>query len=204
MRFRNIMLAFAAVAGLSGPAAADGGLTFIVSGDTFDQPFTIINTSTAGETVIGFGLKLLPPFGFDTVDGGFGVDASLPFTMMGGSGVATGYTGPTSFADGVGALAFTFTNFTVGKSFSWSIDVDSPGVATVFGNELLGASVYVDFSNGTRGTGVLEAIAGDPEGTRLVIRSLGGVPEPATWALLIAGFGMIGVSLRRRTMALAA
>lgn len=25
-----------------------------------------------------------------------------------------------------------------------------------------------------------------------------GVPEPATWAMLIAGFGMVGVSLRRR------
>lgn len=30
---------------------------------------------------------------------------------------------------------------------------------------------------------------------------LGGVPEPASWAMLIAGFGMTGASLRRRRMA---
>ncbi|QXQ08182.1 PEPxxWA-CTERM sorting domain-containing protein [Sphingosinicellaceae bacterium] len=34
--------------------------------------------------------------------------------------------------------------------------------------------------------------------------SLGGVPEPTTWALLIAGFGMVGVTMRRRNAALAA
>lgn len=30
------------------------------------------------------------------------------------------------------------------------------------------------------------------------------VPEPATWALLIAGFGMVGTAMRRRKVALAA
>jgi hypothetical protein len=31
-----------------------------------------------------------------------------------------------------------------------------------------------------------------------VIATAGGVPEPATWAMLIAGFGMVGLSARRR------
>ena len=35
-------------------------------------------------------------------------------------------------------------------------------------------------------------IAGNPP--------IGGVPEAATWAMLITGFGMIGAALRRRTM----
>ncbi|HEX5377629.1 MAG TPA: PEPxxWA-CTERM sorting domain-containing protein [Phenylobacterium sp.] len=32
----------------------------------------------------------------------------------------------------------------------------------------------------------------------------GGVPEPATWAMMIAGFGMAGVAMRRRRAAIAA
>ena len=32
----------------------------------------------------------------------------------------------------------------------------------------------------------------------------GGVPEPATWALMLTGFGLAGVALRRRQVALAA
>jgi hypothetical protein len=31
----------------------------------------------------------------------------------------------------------------------------------------------------------------------------GGVPEPATWAMMIAGFGLVGASLRRRNTGLA-
>jgi hypothetical protein len=38
----------------------------------------------------------------------------------------------------------------------------------------------------------------------LTLGTAGAVPEPATWAMMIAGFGMAGVSLRRRRSALAA
>jgi hypothetical protein len=41
------------------------------------------------------------------------------------------------------------------------------------------------------GSGIGIGIAGQPSGG-------GVVPEPATWAMLIAGFGLVGASLRRR------
>jgi hypothetical protein len=42
--------------------------------------------------------------------------------------------------------------------------------------------------------GVWSSITGDP---------LGGVPEPSSWAMLIAGFGLVGASMRRRRVAAA-
>jgi hypothetical protein len=36
-------------------------------------------------------------------------------------------------------------------------------------------------------------------GVALNIQGGGGVPEPATWALMLAGFGLLGATLRRRT-----
>jgi hypothetical protein len=36
-----------------------------------------------------------------------------------------------------------------------------------------------------------------------VVQQAGGVPEPATWAMMIAGFGLVGATLRRRGMAAA-
>ena len=39
---------------------------------------------------------------------------------------------------------------------------------------------------------------GEPSGFDRLIFSSNGVPEPAAWALMIAGFGLVGTSLRRR------
>ncbi|GGE21097.1 hypothetical protein GCM10011529_29630 [Polymorphobacter glacialis] len=49
--------------------------------------------------------------------------------------------------------------------------------------------------------------SGNPTGLRLEFLSSGitdSVPEPATWAMLVIGFGLVGASLRRRKAVLAA
>ncbi len=204
MKYLRTNLAIAAslvTLGLSSPAQADGGLTFLIDDDTFSFPFTITNTSTAGETVIGFGISLIAPFGFDTVNGGFGIDASTAFAPQGGSDVTTGYTGPASFADGSTSIDFTFSDFGVGESFVWLIDVDQPGTATVFGNELIGSTAYADFSNGLRGLGTFVGVDGDANAAQFVITTFTpspGVPEPAAWAMMLGGFGLVGAAMRRR------
>lgn len=38
----------------------------------------------------------------------------------------------------------------------------------------------------------------------LTINGAGGVPEPASWALMVAGFGLVGASMRRRHSAVVA
>lgn len=208
MKLKSTSLALSGVLAtmfLAAPAHADGGLTFLIDGDTFNLPYTITNTSTAGETVVGFGISLIGPFGFDTVNGGFGIDNSTAFAPQGGSEVATGYTGPASFADGSSSIAFTFGNFDVGESFVWLIDVDGPDQVTVFGNELVGSTAYADFSNGLRGLGVFQAVDGNPDAAEFVIRTFTpspGVPEPAAWAMMLGGFGLVGAAMRRRKHAM--
>ncbi len=45
---------------------------------------------------------------------------------------------------------------------------------------------------------------GNPSGLRVELSGTDSVPEPASWALMIVGFGMVGVAARRRKAALAA
>lgn len=175
------------------PASAAAGLTFVVDGDTFDTPYSITNTSTAGERIIGFGVTLLPPYGFDTAAGGFGIDAANAFAPQGGTELTTFYTGSGAFADGATSLNFSFLDFDAGESFVWQIDVDQPGTATVIANELIGSDVYAFFSDGYSEFGTFVAFGAT--GAEFVINA---VPEPATWALMMLGFGAIGGTLRRR------
>lgn len=113
---------------------------------------------------------------------------------------------PVTVADGATFFQIDFTNFTVGKTFSWDIDIDpaNPNAsATVFGNNLIGAKAFVDFSNGLRGTGTLGAVSGRPNASAFSITTFTpspSVPEPGTWMMMILGFGAIGYAMRRKTV----
>lgn len=193
------------------PAQAAGVLTFLIDGDTFTQPFSITNNSTMGETVVGFGFDLTGTgYIFDTVDLGppGNNTAGVPFTPVGGTGVSTGLIGAPVVADGATFFQIGFGAFGVGETFQFDIDVDPAGVGspTVLGNQLIGATIFADFSNGLRGTGQLVAVPGNPDASQFVITTFTpippAVPEPATWAMLILGFGAVGGAMRRRaTMA---
>jgi hypothetical protein len=205
-----------ALAGLAGavsmtaaaPAQADGNLFFLIDGDTFTQPFAITNNSTAGETILEFGFNLAGTgVVFDPED--FGPPGNntfgTAFTPQGGSDVTTGLVNPVNVVDGSTFFKMNFTDFGIGETFSWLLDVDPADpfapTPTIFGNDLIGAAVYVDFSNGMRGSGLIEAVAGNSDAGQLVIRTFTptpGIPEPATWAMMIAGFGFAGAALRRR------
>ncbi|HEX5379449.1 MAG TPA: PEPxxWA-CTERM sorting domain-containing protein [Phenylobacterium sp.] len=94
---------------------------------------------------------------------------------------------------------------------SWAYAGSYQGAAAVATPYFSSSYYHADFCNGVGsncGFGE-EPWAGQPGAVSysesLVVRNAGGaVPEPATWAMMICGFGMAGAALRRRRLAVAA
>ena len=89
------------------------------------------------------------------------------------------------------------------------------GLYATYWNEAHQFNYFSKITPGLNGFGGFETGIGDVRiatGERLTYKitslgylpdsSVGGVPEPATWALMIAGFGLAGARLRRRVTAL--
>lgn len=188
---------FTSSAAAVGLALAAGG----ASAATYVDPWT---TSATGGISVVFG------------DNGLGTDGAE--TVPGETTTTHSYVGDT-FTD---TFAFELPNGSVGFSLS-SIGFVINSSLTVSTFTFNGAPV--DFTNtpdGSGGNGVMAldgpfpVVEGGPQ--LLVISGTGGaeavfsgtatflpavVPEPASWALTIAGFGGLGVALRRRRRALA-
>lgn len=111
-----------------------------------------------------------------------------PFDSLGGiSGSTTGfYTlslgGPCgAFAGGCGSVNFNPFTFTFGPNNSGSFKLDlSDAVFTTPGS----ANVSATFT-----------LLSEPKGSSIPTAA---VPEPATWAMMILGFAVVGGSMRRR------
>jgi Domain of unknown function (DUF4114)/PEP-CTERM motif len=134
------------------------------------------------------------------------------------NGVKTGVTGLNNKTSKVGD-ALILGNAKAGDKLTFYIDVlttkmtyysdkslNSDGVNHVFsadytGSEIIPAGTYIGFEDMLKGgdlnyfdlSFVFQNVA-----TR-ELPAVGGVPEPSSWAMLIAGFGLTGAVMRRRT-----
>ncbi len=182
-------------------AAAGGGLSF----ESFEAPAAVTGTSVT-----------LADVTFSCTDSGAGF---CPGFFGVRSGLATDGV-QSVFGATPDALVFTFdapiTHFgidTIGFGTVGATDV----VMSWNGNSVVLYSGYDSTSNDVLFAGLID-LAGFSSVTftgtarsdgvdfdRLLYKSSGGmVPEPATWAMLITGFGLVGFAARRRSATLAA
>ncbi len=161
---------------LTGPLAGDIVLA------TLD-----LAASETGNAAIAAGGQLIQP----------GIDGNFSFTVDGAQTV-----GGQAFANGANLLSGVFTTAALtGQAGGGSVTFSDSGTVS-FTSSFLSLSPTEDYSFGlTSASPKIGATAG------MALNTFGAtaagdfdasVPEPATWALMIGGLGMVGYSLRRR------
>ena len=180
------VLAFSGTFNTSNPPAAMGGRCAALT-------VTIDNT---------------PPF-FATGSSNFGnFTGSESHCLNSGPPVAVGAADVPYYS---GLFTYSFaTGDTLSGTYSGLLS--NAGVMGVFDNvqNFLVTGGTGRFANATGsflGTGQIHFAAGPPTATLTISRGsidVGAVPEPATWAMVIAGFGATGAALRARRRAVVA
>jgi hypothetical protein len=150
------------------------------------RQFTVSGDSAAGLSGAGFNLSAS------------GATVTKVFNLAAGASTVTGPYGGSGFSSGTlsgdlsafiggGDLAFTFT-----RSATFQLIPGGQGTITV--NPLLNGLTSLTYNYTLRPPP-------PPVGTQdIVDRITAPVPEPATWALMIMGFGTAGAMLRRRRL----
>ena len=143
-----------------------------------------------------------------------------------GGGVWTGFTTASGFgASSQPNLAYTSADTGIldyGSGFTsltFTAGVFSPGTFSVYsgldGTGTLLGSLTIDNPPADPNAFFLTGVSFSGVGRSVVVTggsgligwddvTLNGVPEPAAWAMMIAGFGLVGAAMRRRATALAA
>lgn len=182
----------ATVAALALVSAASVSATTVftpLNGSVIDT--TIANDSGTISSVMFDFTNTITSDGSHVVFGGL-VDPPLPFfTPGGGSYSLVGAEGDTTFG-------FNFSGFGSGKSFSFRWDPDSAinGIYGALPKDLVGTKVSAVVAGGPDLRGVMSLDTAGNVGV-----TLAAVPEPETYALMLAGLGVLGMVSRRRSTA---
>ncbi len=142
----------------------------------FDAGFTYIscaggysgNALNNSQNGVDTQIAALNSLGFDTT--GFNFNDYFKINSLGGADVTVP---PAPLMTGITIFGIHF------------------GASSVLGN----ATAFYKFDAGSGTTLIPFATSGS---SGWVLYQTGNVPEPATWALLVGGFGLVGASLRRR------
>ena len=189
------MIAASSFGGQASAAVINLDLTGVVSSGVYDYSFP-------GITIFSISLSGLTPFTLhegDTINGTITLDTPLTVPISPRQFLFAIFNGPSLFSGTV-------------SNFSSAIFSNSGGSTGLTGDELSGGCVcfgpgYVRFDSGAftfdkfTFTEFVETLSSpyDLDSATLVYQiDVPSVPEPATWALMLAGFGLVGSALRRR------
>jgi hypothetical protein len=155
----------------------------------------IASSANAASTVTGVTPAVLTPpasaiFGA-VVDGTVGaptaIDDVFSFTISGGPGLTNGQV-TTLLLNGANNI--TFSSITLDGLYSFVKTSNDPGPETW----TLDPVTLADGKHSIEVIGTLHDVTGSYAGTL----NVQAVPEPATWAMMLLGFGAIGLTVRGR------
>lgn len=158
---------------------------------------------------------------FEKVAAQYGNLVTTPNFTVAGSGVGiggSGYTGGNAlqYTTNVGTpLTFTFSNainafgfdlYGLGTLGATTLSVGYNGSTATLLSNYVGNNGYdgffgfIDTTSSFKSLTLANTVSGDVYVVDNVVSgtALGAVPEPASWALMIAGFAMVGFAMRRR------
>lgn len=185
---------------------------------------TLADNFTVGAT--GWNISSLDFYGYQTGAGGF-TFTNVTWSIISGANVNTGTvvaSGTTAVTNG-GLVGYrvTSTTLTDQSRAIYRINADITDLALASGNYFLtwalagsaASGPFVPPVLGSYGTGnalqslsgaayapLTDGLSGESYDVPFTINgtlAASGVPEPATWAMLMLGFGAMGAALRRRT-----
>ena len=114
-------------------------------------------------------------------------------SVLGGGTYAIAFAPTSSFSFLLGTLD-SYNHLTLAFSDKTSMTYNGSEITNGLGNE-----GYVTFSTGS-GPLITAASFRSDSNSFEFDNLAAGVPEPATWALLISGFGLVGAAMRRRSV----